>query len=298
MVDSVPRRCFCRGVVLMSDIERPDLEAILETARSAAVTAGALQRARFGDPGRIDHKRELELVTEVDVACEEAIVALIRARYPHHDVLAEESGASGAGSPHRWIIDPLDGTTNFARGLPIFASSVAYAFEGRVLAAACDLPMWEQTFWGLRGHGAWCNDRRLGVSGERALGGSFWATGFPYDVRDNPDNGLDHFDALILQTMAIRRPGAAVVDLCCVADGRFDGFWELRLQPWDTAAGALLVEEAGGRVTTREGAAWDPWKGSIVASNGHLHEQMLEALAASRADPTSTPGSEPNGAAG
>jgi len=261
-----------------------DYEQVLETARVAARRAGEIQRERFGDPGRVDRKNPMEIVTEVDVACEEAVLAIVRERYPDHDILAEESGAIGAAlgvrSPHRWIIDPLDGTTNFARGFPMFASSVAYAHEGRVVVGACSIPMWGEEFWAVRGGGAFCNDRALHVSSVTDLERSFLATGFPYDVKENPDNGLSQFKNMVLQTFAVRRPGAAVVDLCCVAAGRFDGFWELRLHEWDTAAGALLVEEAGGLVTTMSGEPWDPAQPSILATNEHLHRAMLDVLTA------------------
>jgi myo-inositol-1(or 4)-monophosphatase len=252
---------------------------ILDTAKDAARRAFRIQRDRFGAPGRIEWKGGTELVTEVDVACEEAIVALIRERYPDHDLLGEESGASGTGSPHRWIIDPLDGTTNFAHGFPVFAVSIAYAYEGVVQAAACGLPMWDQLFWGARGQGAFLGDHPIHVSDQDAFHRALLATGFPTDQQGGAPDNFATFTRVSQQVQAVRRPGAAVVDLCYVACGGFDGFWEHRLKPWDTAAGALLVEEAGGRVTNLAGGAWDPDQPIIVASNGRLHEPLLAALA-------------------
>ncbi len=255
------------------------MNELLDTARRAARRAGDLQRERFGDPGVIRTKHPMELVTEVDVACEDAIREIIGATYPDHDFLGEESGDSGGGSPHRWIVDPLDGTTNFARGLPIFASSVAYAHQGEVQVAACVIPLWSEELWAVRGGGAFCNGRPLRVSDTGSLDRAFVATGFPYDVKERADNGLDQFERMVMSTLAVRRPGAAVVDLCCLAAGRFDGFWELRLKPWDTAAAGLLVTEAGGRITTYDGSPWDPSSPNILASNGHLHQAMMDVLA-------------------
>jgi len=254
-------------------------DELLETARRAARRAGDLQRERFGDPGVIRSKHPMELVTEVDVACEDAIREIVGAAYPDHDFLGEESGESGGGSPHRWIVDPLDGTTNFARGLPIFASSVAYAHAGEVQVAACVIPLWGEELWAVRGGGAYCNGRPLRVSDTASLDRAFLATGFPYDVKERADNGLAQFERMVLSALAVRRPGAAVVDLCCLASGRFDGFWELRLKPWDTAAAGLIVSEAGGRITTYDGGPWDPASPNILATNGRLHQAMMDVLA-------------------
>ncbi len=259
--------------------ERLPTAALLETARLAAQRAGEIQLTRFGDPGQIRRKHPMELVTEVDVACEDAIRELIGAQYPDHDFLGEESGAIGEGSPHRWIVDPLDGTTNYAQGLPVFASSVAYAYGGEVQVAACVIPPWGEEHWAVRGGGAFWNGRAAQVSKTAELEQAFVATGFPYNVKERDDNGLDQFQRMVLSTLAVRRPGAAVADLCCLATGRFDGFWELSLKPWDTAAAGLIVTEAGGRVTTYDGGPWDPSSPNILASNGPLHPAMMDVLA-------------------
>ena len=252
---------------------------LLQTAIDAARAAGDLQRQRLGTPGPIRSKQGIELVTEVDVACERLITDRIHARFPGHAILAEESGDSDASARERWIVDPLDGTTNFAHGFPVFASSVAFARDREVIAAACDVPMWHETFWAARGQGAFLNGQRLHVSEIDGLRAALLATGFPYDLHLDPRNNLAHFAHLAVRSQAVRRAGAAVVDLCCVAAGRFDGFWEFKLRPWDTAAAALVVAEAGGRVTAIDGGVWDPWAGAIVASNGRIHGELLAALA-------------------
>lgn len=261
----------------MSTVEVAD-EKLLETARRAARRAGEIQRERFGDPGVVRSKHPMELVTDVDVACEEAIQSIVHDAYPDHAFLGEESGDSGGDSTHRWIVDPLDGTTNFARGFPVFASSVAYAHAGEVQVAACVIPQWGEELWAVRGGGAFCNGQPARVSDTANLDRAFLATGFPYDVKERDDNGLDQFERMVLAALAVRRPGAAVVDLCCVATGRFDGFWELRLKPWDTAAAGLIVTEAGGRITAYDGGPWEPTSPNILASNGHLHQAMVDVL--------------------
>jgi myo-inositol-1(or 4)-monophosphatase len=252
---------------------------LLETAIAAARAAGDLQRERLGAPGRIQSKQGIEVLTEVDLACERLITERIRGRFPDHAILAEESGDSDASARERWIVDPLDGTTNFAHGFPVFASSVAFARDRQVLVAACDVPMWRETFWAARGQGAFLNGQRLHVSETGELRAALLATGFPYDLHLDPRNNLAHFAHLAVRSQAVRRAGAAVVDLCFVAAGRFDGFWEFKLRPWDTAAAALVVREAGGQVTALDGGPWDPWQGAIVASNGRIHGELLTELA-------------------
>lgn len=259
--------------------DRLPVDELLETARRAARRAGEIQAERFGDPGVIRSKHPMELVTDVDVACEDAIREIIGAEYPDHDFLGEESGDSGGGSAHRWIVDPLDGTTNYAQGLPVFASAVAYACQGEARVAACVIPPWGEEHWAVRGGGAFCNGRPVRVSDTDALDRAFVATGFPYDVKERADNGLEEFGRMVLATLAVRRPGAAVADLCCLAAGRFDGFWELRLKPWDTAAAGLIVTEAGGRITTYDGGPWEPSSPNILATNGRLHQAMMDVLA-------------------
>lgn len=255
-----------------------DPATLLRTAVRACRAAGALQRAAFGRAGRVEHKGEIDLVTEVDRRSEEAILAIVRRRFPRHAVLAEESGESGGGGEHLWIVDPLDGTTNFSRGFPFFCVSVAVARRGRVIVGAVLQPLLGELFTAVRGAGAFLNGRRIGVSRRRLLDQAFLATGFPYDIRRGGDDNLGHFARFATRCLAVRRAGAAALDLAYTAAGRFDGFWELRLRPWDIAAGALLVEEAGGRVTGLDGRRWTLPERDVVASNGPLHGAMLRVL--------------------
>jgi len=247
----------------------------LATAIEVVTQAGALQRARFGSALQIDKKGAIDLVTEVDVAVERAARALIGARFPEHDILAEELGGGDRGRSHCWVFDPLDGTTNFAHGIPIFCSSLALEIDGEAVVGAVFDPNRQELFTAERGVGAWLNGAPLHVSRTGALIDAVLVTGFPYDVHRTLDEVIGLFAAYVGEARAVRRLGSAAIDLCWVAAGRMDGFWEERLQPWDTRAGALLVEEAGGQVTGLDGADWDPAGGHLVASNGRLHAEMV-----------------------
>jgi myo-inositol-1(or 4)-monophosphatase len=264
-------------------ISSQDVLALRDLACAAARQAGDHLRRRFGDSMAVGHKGAIELVTEADHEAEELIVQSIRRVRPADQVLAEERGgeAGGAGARVRWIIDPLDGTTNFARSFPMFAVSVAAEVDGELAAGAVHVPMQEELFAAGRGAGAALNGRPIAVSQIARLDQSFLATGFPYDIRENPDNNLDHFARFSTRAMAVRRPGAAAVDLCYLACGRFDGFWELRLKPWDLAAGALIIREAGGRITGLDGGRLRLDGPGVCASNGRIHDQMLAVLAMS-----------------
>ncbi len=251
----------------------------LATAIEVVTAAGAIQRARFGSALKIDKKGTIDLVTEVDLEVERAARALLGSRFPDHDILAEELGGGRSNASHRWVFDPLDGTTNFAHGIPIFCSSLALEVEGEAVVGAVFDPIRQELFTAERGVGAWLNGVPLRVSAAERLIDAVLVTGFPYDIHETLDEVIGLFAAYVGQARAIRRLGSAAVDLCWVAAGRMDGFWEQRLQPWDTRAGALLVEEAGGRVTGLDGAPWDPAGGHLLASNGPLHEPMLEVAA-------------------
>ena len=248
----------------------------LATAIEVVTAAGAIQRARFGQSIRIDKKGAIDLVTEVDVEVEQAARALLASRFPDHDILAEELGGGRAGASHRWVFDPLDGTTNFAHGLPIFCSSLALEIDGEAVVGAVFDPNRQELFTAERGVGAWLNGTPLRVTDTAALIDALLVTGFPYDVHERLDEVIGLFKAYVGKARAIRRLGSAAIDLCWVAAGRMDGFWEENLQPWDTRAGALLVQEAGGRVTGLDGGPWDPYARHLLASNGALHEAMLE----------------------
>lgn len=246
----------------------------LATAIEVVTQAGAIQRARFGTAVRIDKKGAIDLVTEVDLEVERAARALISARFPDHDILAEELGGGALGRSHRWVFDPLDGTTNFAHGVPIFCSSLALEIDGEAVVGAVFDPNRQELFTTERGVGAWLNGAPLRTSTTASLIDALLVTGFPYDVHSTLDEVIGLFAAYVSQSRAVRRLGSAAIDLCWVAAGRMDGFWEERLQPWDTRAGALLVQEAGGRVTGLDGGPWDPAAGHILASNGPLHGEL------------------------
>ncbi len=259
-------------------ISRNDLEVRLDFAIEQARRAGALLREGQGRVLEVNHKGAIDLITEYDLRSEQLLVEAIQEAYPGDAILAEEEGELGEGEA-RWLIDPLDGTTNYAHGLPIFTVSIAWAVDLRPLVGVVYDPMRDELFHALQGGGAWLNGRRLQVSQERVLESSLLVTGFPYDRRTNPENNLDHFAAFALRTRGVRRLGAASLDLANVAAGRFDGYWEVRLWPWDWAAGMLLVEEAGGRISRTDGSP-DVFAQptSMLASNGLIHEAMVRVL--------------------
>jgi myo-inositol-1(or 4)-monophosphatase len=218
-------------------------------------------------------------VTEVDRLSEALIIERIHRDFPGHDILAEESPETSNRSGFRWIIDPLDGTTNYAHGYPVFCVSIALEVEGMVrLGAVCN-PMLAELFVAEKGEGAFLNGRRLSVSRTAELSRGLLATGFPYDIRENRNNNMNYFRTMAVHAQAIRRTGSAALDMAYVAAGRFDGFWELRLMPWDTAAGWLLVTEAGGTVTDFRGDPYQLHSAQILASNGSIHGEMAGLLA-------------------
>lgn len=250
----------------------------LATATEAVLRAGAIQRAKYGQEIEIHHKGEIDLVTEVDRACENAILEIVRSRFPDHDLVTEETAIARTGSRYVWFIDPLDGTTNFAHAYPFFCTSVALAVDGQVAVGAIYDPIKEELFTAERGSGAHLNGRRLRVSSSRELLRSVLVTGFPYDLRHDLRASLRLFGAFMGEARAIRRDGAAALDLCYVAAGRTDGFWEERLNPWDVMAGSLMVEEAGGRMSRFDGSPCGLRADEVLASNGVVHEAMLAVL--------------------
>ncbi len=258
----------------------------LATAVEIVLRAGAIQLDRRESGFQISKKGATDLVTEVDFECERMCRAIVAERFPSHDVLAEELGSQSAGgsaSRWRWVFDPLDGTTNYAHGLPIFCASLGLEIDGRTDVAAIYDPSRRELFTAERGRGAYMNGRALKVSEADVLQDSLLVTGFPYDVKRTPDL-VELFGRFLTQARAVRRLGSAALDLCYVAAGRFEGFWEQHLKPWDVAAGALIVEEAGGRVTGMDGAAFAPDRGHLIASNSRIHAQMLDVIEAFRAE--------------
>jgi len=251
---------------------------MLNFAIRVAQDAGRLLRDRLGGIIDIGHKGSINLVTDVDLASEKLIRESIATHYPRHEILAEEGGLSESSSEYRWIVDPLDGTTNYAHGYPVFCVSIALEFRGEVVLGVVYDPMRDELFTAERGTGAALNNRAIYVSKTGDLLESILSTGFPYDIKTSTLTNLNHWENFAMNAQALRRDGAAALDLCYVACGRFDGFWELNLSPWDTAAGALIAAEAGGQVTDFTGGVFSNYKPEIVASNGLIHQRMIEVL--------------------
>jgi len=256
-----------------------ELDSVRATAVEAAGIAGEilLEYARNGF--QIEHKNAVNLVTDADKQSEQAIIDTIRRAHRHHDILAEERGMdSGGTSPYKWIIDPLDGTTNFAHGFPIYCVSIALEYRGQVVLGVILDPTRRELFVAVSGRGATLNGTCIQVSQSSALGASLLVTGFAYDIRESTHNNLDYFSSFCLRARGVRRTGSAALDLCYVAAGRFDGFWEMKLHSWDVAAGSLMVTEAGGRMSDFKGGAFSIYGDEMVASNGSIHGEMLEVL--------------------
>jgi myo-inositol-1(or 4)-monophosphatase len=257
----------------------PSDPRLLTTAIEAVVKAGELQMAGFGRDIQVDKKGTIDLVTEVDVAVERMVRALIAERFPDHSILAEElGGAAAAPTGPCWVFDPIDGTTNYAHGLPIFCASLAFEIDGIAEIGAIYDPTRKELFTAERGGGAYLNGRPLRVSSADTLVDALLVTGFPYDVHQRVDEIVGLFGAFVGRARAVRRLGSAALDLCYVAAGRMDGFWESDLKPWDIAAGALVVAEAGGRVTTLAGDPFQSRSGQVLATNGRLHDAMVEVI--------------------
>lgn len=253
----------------------------LATAIEAVLRAGEIQLSYFGRDVRIEKKGVIDLVTEADLAVEEMFRDLINSRFPDHLVLAEEHHQTDSTIDKpgfRWIFDPIDGTTNFAHNLPIFCSSLALEISGRLEIATVYDPTRRELFTAERGGGAFLNGIPMKVSLAEKLVDSVLCTGFPYDVHDTLDDVVSLFSQFTGQARAVRRLGSAALDLCYVASGRLDGFWEQRLQAWDIAAGALLVEEAGGKISALSGGKFNVHAGEVLASNGLIHDAMMTVI--------------------
>lgn len=250
----------------------------LAPAIEAALAGGAVLRRYYGGSFEISYKGDLNLVTEADIESERTIVAWLRKRVPGVAVLAEESGESRGSMDRRFIVDPLDGTTNFAHGYPFFSVSIAYEEKEEILAGVVYDPVHEELFVAEKGNGAYLNGKKLHVSTAQELRAALLVTGFPYDLKEDVSGNLRLFNRFMSEARAIRRDGSAALDLCYVAAGRTDGFWEEKLGPWDTAAGALLVSEAGGRVSDFAGRPFSCYGREVLATNSRLHEPMLRVL--------------------
>ncbi len=254
---------------------------LLETAIAATRAAGEFLLQSVGSVKFVGRKegQARNLVSEIDKGSEERIIAMIREQFPGHAILAEESGAHDIVSEYKWIIDPLDGTTNFLHGVPIFSATVAVEYRGELVAGATYDPNHDEMFTAIRGGGAYRNGKRLAVSAVSTMIEGLMVTGFPYDLAGDPDRALDHFCNFTRVSQGIRRLGSAAIDLAYVAAGRFDGYWEVALNPWDMAAGILLVNEAGGTTSDFSGRPKSIYQKQMLATNGKIHRQCLDILA-------------------
>jgi myo-inositol-1(or 4)-monophosphatase len=267
--------------VSLSSDRAIDPAALRRSAEDIARGAGAILREGYGHTHHPERKGRIDLVTEFDRRSERFILERIAERHPGHGVLAEESGAHRAdGSLTRWIVDPLDGTTNFAHNYPFFAVSIAVEHAGELVAGVVFDPVRDEMFSAARGEGARLNGAPIEVSRIPRLDQALLVTGFPYDVREHPELILPHFHAFLVRAQGVRRDGSAALNLCYLACGRFDGFWERNLAPWDMAAGVMIVREAGGRATDYAGGALRLDGRQILATNGALHDEMMAVLAA------------------
>lgn len=254
---------------------------MLQTAIDAATEAGKFLKQNLGKIKSIERKsgQDKNLVTEIDKKSEEMIIRIVRSHYPSHDILAEESGnEKGKQSDYRWIIDPLDGTTNFTHGLPIFCVSIGLEHKGELVAGVIYDPNKEELFTSQKGSGAFLNGKRIYVSKIDDISKSLLVTGFPYNINENPDHAVEHFINFLMKSQAVRRLGSAAIDLAYLAAGRFDGFWEVALSPWDMAAGALILKEAGGMITNFSGSGFSLYEKQLLASNALIHAQMRDVL--------------------
>jgi len=249
--------------------------------------AGDILRTHFGQHLHVDHKGVIDLVSDADRHSEQFLLSYIHQHFPAHRLVAEESGELAGTGDRVWYIDPLDGTINYVHGLPIYSVSIAYAEQGNLLLGAVYDPMRDECFTAEFGQGAWLNGQSIHPSPTSDLNHALLVTGFPYDIRTNPENNLDHYTYFALHSQGVRRLGSAALDLCYVACGRFDSFWELRLNAWDVAAGGLIAREAGAMVTNLAGQ--DDFISppqSVLAANPHIHPLMLGALKRESGSPT------------
>ncbi|MBE0432323.1 inositol monophosphatase [candidate division WOR-3 bacterium] len=268
----------------MEALSKKDLTSALDFAARLAERVGRTIARKSGNRIHVTYKSEIDLVTQFDEQAQRMIVDHLSREYPDHGMLCEENVNTGADRPARWIVDPLDGTTNFAHGLPIWAISIALEMNGEVVLGVVHDPSRGETFSAAKGRGARLNGRRIHVSSTRELERSLLVTGFPYDIRHSRNNNLFQFGLFAVRARAVRRLGSAALDLCYTACGRFDGYWELKLSPWDQAAGSLILREAGGRITDFAGRKFSIYGDQVLATNGLIHRQMMRVLQSSRHD--------------
>ncbi|OPY77080.1 MAG: Inositol-1-monophosphatase [Syntrophorhabdus sp. PtaU1.Bin153] len=254
------------------------MKDVLEFAVHCALESGKIQRQYFQKKVGIHHKGEINLVTDVDLACQHRIIELLEQGFPDDYIVAEEKSNFFDVNKNKWIVDPLDGTTNYAHGYPFFCTSIAYEVNSRVIAGVVYNPIFDELFFAQENGGAYLNGERIKVSEIGDMKQGLLCTGFPYDLTTSKKNNIDHFINFLFHAQAVRRDGSAAMNLSYVACGRFDGYWEMKLNPWDMAAGALMVVEAGGMITDFNGKAFSIYGDELVASNGIIHGNMLEIL--------------------
>ena len=250
----------------------------MKVASAAGLKAGALLRENISGVRHITYKGDINLVTEMDTRSERIIVETLRSAFPGHGIVAEEETSIRNDSGFQWIVDPLDGTTNYAHGYPCFSVSIGLEHQGQMIVGVVYDPMRDELFTAEKGGGACLNGKKISVSAVDILIKSLLSTGFPYDRKECEMNNLDYFHDLLMASQEVRRDGSAALDLCSVAAGRFDGFWELKLKPWDVAAGTLIVREAGGIVSDLGGKPAKLDAGEILATNGRIHRQIVDIL--------------------
>ncbi len=256
-----------------------NLEQLLEVAKESALIGGKILKEGYGTIFKISNKEgKNNLVTEYDFKSEKAIKENIYGKFPDHEVLAEESGLNECKSEYRWIIDPLDGTVNFAHNIPIFSVSIALEYKKEIILGVIYHPLLDELFYASKGAGAFLNGTPLKVSTNGDIDNAILVTGFPYNIDENPLNALETFTSLVKRGLPVRRLGSAALDLAYTAAGRFDSFWEAELKPWDVAAGYIIVEEAGGKVTDYKGQDYSVYGNTILASNGAIHQSISEVV--------------------
>lgn len=251
---------------------------VLQFAIQCALESGRIQSEYFQKRIGIHYKGEIDIVTDVDIACQKKIIELIENSYPNDYVIAEEKSNVFDEKRNKWIVDPLDGTTNYAHGYPFFCTSIAYEIMGEVKVGVVYNPIFNELFFSQKGEGAYFNGKRIHVSGVDDMKQALLSTGFPYDLPTSPRNNINHFIDFLYRAQAVRRDGSAAMNLAYIACGRFDGHWEMKLNPWDMAAGVLLVEEAGGTVSDFKGGSFSIYGDELLASNGLLHNRLIEVL--------------------
>ncbi len=259
-------------------ISKTEINRIRKSAESIALGAGEILKDGFNRKKRVSFKGRIDPVTEFDLKSEKYILSRINSEFAEHSILSEEAGSNQRDSDFRWIIDPLDGTVNYSHGFPVYSVSIALEYRGTVIVAVVFDPERDELFSAALGCGARLNNTRISVSGQSRLSRSMLSTGFAYDIATARKNNIGYFSRVIKKAQAVRRAGSAALDLCWLAAGRFDGFWELRLAPWDAAAGLLIVQEAGGKITRIDGGRYSIYGNDILATNGNIHRSLRTAL--------------------